>query len=74
MTIADLEAKALELDPKERARLAQRLLASLEALSEKEIENLWLEEADHRDRQLDADPSRAIPGADVLRQARSLLS
>jgi hypothetical protein len=73
MTIADLESKILELDPKERARLAQRLLESLEALSKSEIEALWLKEADCRDRQLDEDPSRAIPGADVLREARSLL-
>jgi putative addiction module component (TIGR02574 family) len=74
MTIADLESKVLELDPKERARLAQRLLESLEALSGKEIEALWLAEAERRDQQLDQDPSRAIPGADVLREARSLLS
>ncbi|HTG34381.1 MAG TPA: addiction module protein [Thermoanaerobaculia bacterium] len=74
MTIADLESKALELAPKERARLAQRLLESLEALAENEIEALWLQEADRRDQQLDADPSRAIPGADVLREACSLLS
>ena len=74
MTVADLEAQILELDPKERARLAQRLLESLEALSESEVETLWLEEADRRDRELDADPSRATPGAEVLREARSLLS
>ncbi|MFY9823458.1 MAG: addiction module protein [Thermoanaerobaculia bacterium] len=74
MTVTDLEAKVLELEPKERARLAKRLLHSLEALSEKEIEALWLEEADRRDQALDADPSRAIPGADVMREARALLS
>jgi putative addiction module component (TIGR02574 family) len=74
MTVADLEVKILALDPKERARLARRLLESLEALSEKEIEALWLEEADRRDQALDADPSRAIPGADVMREARALLS
>jgi putative addiction module component (TIGR02574 family) len=74
MTIADLESELLDLAPRERARLARRLLESLEALSEQEIEALWLDEANRRDQQLDADPSRAIPGADVLREARSLLS
>jgi putative addiction module component (TIGR02574 family) len=74
MTAADLEAKVLELTPKERARLAQRILESLEALSESEIEALWLQEADRRDQELDADPSRAIPGDDVLGEARALLS
>jgi putative addiction module component (TIGR02574 family) len=74
MTVADLEVKILELDPKERARLAKRLLESLEALSENEIEALWLDEAERRDQALDADPSRAIPGDDVMREARALLS
>jgi len=74
MTLADLESKVLELDPKDRAHLAQRILVSLESLSEAEIEALWLEEADRRDQALDADPSRSIPGADVLREARALLS
>jgi putative addiction module component (TIGR02574 family) len=74
MTVADLEGKILELPPKDRARLAQRILESLEALSEDEIAALWLREADRRDKALDEDPSRAIPGEEVLREARALLS
>lgn len=74
MTIADLEAKVLELAPKERARLAQRILASLESLSQDEVETIWLQEADRRDRALEEDPSRAIPGDDVLREARAMIS
>jgi hypothetical protein len=45
MTVADLEVKILELDPKERARLAKRLLE--------------MDEAERRDQALDADPSAA---------------
>jgi putative addiction module component (TIGR02574 family) len=74
MTVADLETKILELSPKERARLAQRILESLEALSEDEIAALWLQEAERRDQALDEDPSRAVPGDEVLREARALLS
>jgi len=74
MTVADLETKILELSPEERARLAQRILESLEVLSEAEIEALWLQEAERRDRALDEDPSRAVPGEDVMREARALLS
>lgn len=74
MTVADLEAQLLELAPKDRARLAQRLLESLETLSENEIAALWLQEADRRDRALDEDPSRAVSGEDVMREARALLS
>ena len=74
MTVAELAAKVLELAPKERARLAQWILESLETFPEDEIEALWLEEADRRDQALDAEPSRASPGADVLREAQALLS
>lgn len=74
MTFTDLEARILELAPTDRARLAQRILESLSDLSEGEIESLWLQEADCRDQALDEDPSRAIPGVDVLREARALLS
>ena len=74
MNVIDLEFEVLKLSPKDRARLAQRLLESLDTLSEPEIESLWLEEAERRDQALDADPSRAIPADEVLREARSRLS
>lgn len=74
MNVIDLESEVLKLSPKDRARLAQRLLESLDTLSEPEIESLWLEEAERRDQALDADPSRAIPADEVLREARSRLS
>jgi putative addiction module component (TIGR02574 family) len=74
MTLVDLESEVLKLAPKDRARIAQKLLASLEALSEPEIESLWLEEAERRDRALDADPSRAIPADEVMREAHARLS
>ncbi|HVG07633.1 MAG TPA: addiction module protein [Thermoanaerobaculia bacterium] len=71
MTANDLESEVLKLDPKERARIAQRLLESLEALSENEIESLWYQEAERRDRELDEDPSLAIPADEVMREARA---
>lgn len=54
MKAQELEAAALELEPDARARLARRLLESLEALSEQEVERLWVEEAKRRDRDADA--------------------
>ncbi len=69
MTMTDLVAEALKLTPRDRAQVAQRLLESLDALSEQENESLWLEEAERRNQALDADPSRAIPAADVMGEA-----
>jgi hypothetical protein len=45
-----------------------------ETKTDDEIEALWLAEADRRDQLLDADPSRALSGEAVLREARALLN
>lgn len=73
MNLPDLEAEALKLPVAERARLAQALLESLDTLSEDEHRRLWTEEAARRDAELDADPSRGRPAADVFRDARARL-
>ncbi len=48
MSIDELEAAALKLEPKARARLAERLLDSLEQLSPEENAQIWAEEAERR--------------------------
>jgi hypothetical protein len=73
MSIEELEAEALKLDPQARARLAKKLLASLETLSDEENERLWTEEADRRDADWDSAPGAGRPAADVLRDARAKL-
>ena len=73
MSIEEIEAEALQLDPKARARLAERLLESLETLSDQENERVWVEEADRRDSDWDSAPGTARPAADVLRDARAKL-
>ena len=73
MNLPDLEAEALKLPVAERAHLAETLLESLDALSEGEHRRLWTEEAARRDAELDADPSRGRPAADVFRDARARL-
>jgi hypothetical protein len=44
MSIKDIEAAVLKLIPKDRARLAGKLLESLEDLSEEESEIIWAQE------------------------------
>jgi hypothetical protein len=58
--IVEIEAEALKLDPPERARLARKLLESLEALSDAENERLWAERGERRDPRLgrQASPER----------------
>lgn len=73
MSVDELEAAALKLDPKSRARLAEKLLDSLENLSEEENAALWAEEAERRDQDWDKKPAVGRPAADVFRDARAKL-
>jgi len=74
MSIEELEAEVLKLEPQARARLAARLLDSLESLSVEENERLWLEEAERRDAAWDANGGTGRPAADVFKDALARLS
>jgi hypothetical protein len=69
MSIDEIESAALQLAAADRARLAERLLESLEELSTEENPTLWTEEALRRDNEWDADPTAGRPARDVLRDA-----
>jgi hypothetical protein len=66
-----LEKEALELPADKRARLAQRLLQSLDDLSEAEAEKLWLEEASHRAREIDSGKVRLVKPQELERRIRA---
>ena len=74
MTLKELESEALKLNPNARAKLATKLLSSLEVLSDAEIERLWNEEALRRNEELEKGKATARPAQVVLRDARSRLS
>lgn len=71
MSTEELELEALKLAPRERARLAEKLLESLETLSDEENTRLWAEEAQRRDEAWD--PSAARSAHDVFRDANARL-
>jgi putative addiction module component (TIGR02574 family) len=56
--LMEFEAQALKLSPTDRAALAERLIASLDNLSEQQNEQLWLDEADRRYREYKTAKSR----------------
>ena len=74
MSIEQIESEALKLNPKARAELAEKLLKSLEELSEEEIERLWAEEAIRRDAELDSGTATMRDAEDVFRDARARIS
>lgn len=73
MSIDELEAEVLKLAPSARARLAERLLASLETLSDEENARLWAEEAQRRDEAWEASSRPGHAAADVFRETRARL-
>lgn len=62
--IAEVEQLALTLTDNERARLADKLIASL---PEDFIDNDEVEEALGRSREMDDDPSKVIPHVEFFR-------
>ena len=73
MDFPSLEHEALSLPPEDRAKLAQKLLLSLDTLSEEESEQAWLIEADRRAREIDSGDVQPISADEVRRKARALL-
>ena len=73
MTYSQLETEILALTLQERTTLVQRLLLSLEEISEPEFETLWANESALRAAYFDAGQTQAITGAEVAKKARTLL-
>lgn len=71
--IEQIEAEALQLDERDRARLVQRLLLSLEpAVEDKaEIEKAWIEEALRRRAEMESGEVEGIPAEEVFRELRA---
>ena len=74
MDLQTLETEALKLNSSARARLAERLLQSLETLSEAENEQLWAEEAQRRHQELEAGTVAGRSADEVFREARARLT
>jgi len=73
MNLLQIESEALELPVLDRAALAQRLLLSLEDVSESEFEQLWADESARRVAKFDAGNSLSISSEEVAKRARALL-
>jgi putative addiction module component (TIGR02574 family) len=69
----ELEAQALRLPRRERARLAQRLISSLDQEVDADAERLWRAEAERRLADLKSGKVAAIPAERVIRKVRAAL-
>ncbi len=72
-SLPEIEKDALRLSAEDRARLAVRLLSSLEetADSPEEIEKLWIAEAQHRFQELRDGVVQGMPASQVFAELRA---
>lgn len=68
-----VESSALKLPARERARIAERLIASLDDQRDPDVERLWIEEAERRLDELRSGTVKSRSAEAVFRKARSKL-
>jgi putative addiction module component (TIGR02574 family) len=73
MKLKAIEEEALHLPIEERAKLAQRLLESLDELSEQEAEKLWLIEVQRRLQEIDEGKVQLVSAEEVERRIQARL-
>lgn len=59
-----VEAAALQLAPTERAKLVERLIASLDV--DPEVEEAWAAEVERRNAEIESGAVSLLPGAETL--------
>lgn len=69
----EIESSALSLNNKDRARLASRLLNSLEKRKESHIEKAWIDEAIRRKSEIESGAVNSIPLDKAMEKARKLI-
>ena len=74
MNDEQLEAEIMKLNLDARARLAEKLILSLDAPSDEENLRLWVAEAERRLRDLREGRAKEIPAEEVFRRARQAIS
>jgi putative addiction module component (TIGR02574 family) len=73
MNIQTIEKEILHLPIEDRARLAEKLLSSLDTLSESEVEGLWFVEAQRRAEEIDNGIVQLVTAEEVERRIQSIL-
>lgn len=69
--LAVVEAEALKLSAEERARLADRLLASLS--DDSEVEEAWATEIERRIAEIESGRVQLVPASGAIARARAAL-
>jgi putative addiction module component (TIGR02574 family) len=69
-----LEKEILELPPKSRVRLAERIMESLDDYASADLEAKWSNEIARRVQEIQSGAEKGIPAEDVMKKARRALN
>ena len=72
-TLEEIGKEVFGLPPKDRAVLAERLLASLDEEPEEDVEELWYAEAERRYQEYREGKAKMSPAAEVFERVRRSL-
>ena len=73
MNPEQLEAEIMKLNLDARAKLAERIILSLDAPSDEENLRLWVLEAERRLKDLREGKAKEVPAEEVFRRARAAI-
>jgi len=73
LNLEELETEVLNLSLEGRARLAEKLILSLDAPSEEENLHLWVVEAEKRLKALREGKAKEIPAEEAFHRARAAI-
>lgn len=73
MTLRVLEKEILELPPRSRVRLAEKLIESIDPYDPK-LEAKWDDEIERRVNEIKSGAEKGIPAAQVMKEARRALN
>lgn len=68
-----LEDAAMKLSLRSRARLAARLIMSLEGPADPDAQRLWISEAESRAAELSSGKVKGVPAGKVFKRARAAI-
>jgi putative addiction module component (TIGR02574 family) len=74
MTLRVLEKELLELPPRSRVRLAERLIQSIEDYADPKLKAEWDDEIERRVMEIKSGREPGIPAGEVMKNARRALN
>ena len=74
MTLRLLEKEVLELPPRSRVRLAEKIMAGIDDYATPELERAWDDEIERRVKEIESGAETGIPAEDVMKESRRELN